>query len=109
MPKRIPKPTPPRPSPTIRTWLSVTFTLILGTLLVLAAIKQPFGQGYFIYRYSPVRELRTMRAAPCILIAALAAGAVWLLALRRKWGYRLLIASLVAAFIWIFFALPKPL
>src|SRR2546421_7812856 len=116
MSKRVrtqnPSPQPiaqPRPSTTIRTWLSVSFTLILGTLLVLAAIKQPLGQGYSVYRYSPLREVRTVRAAPCVLIAAGAGAAVWLLALRRKWGGALLSAALVAAAIWVFFAPPKPL
>ena len=72
MSKRVRKPTPVRrpitpagPSTTIRIWLGVSFTLILGTLLLLASIKQPLGQGYFVYRYSPVREVRTIRAAPC--------------------------------------------
>src|SRR5690349_3967036 len=80
-------------STTIRTWLGVSFTLILGTVLVLAAVKQPLGQGYFTYRYSPVRAARTIRAAPCVLIATVAAASVWLLVARRKWSIPLLIAT----------------
>src|SRR5690349_10379534 len=98
MTKRVRKTVPaPRsltvapPSTTIRTWLGVSFTLILGTVLVLAAVKQPLGQGYFTYRYSPVRAARTIRAAPCVLIAVAAAASAWLLTMRRKWGIPLLI------------------
>ncbi|MEA2708012.1 MAG: hypothetical protein QOF78_613 [Phycisphaerales bacterium] len=100
----------PRPSRAIATLLGASFVIPLGIILVLLAADVRLGQGYFAYRYSPVRGLRTTRAAPAVLIGAAAAGAVMLLSRRdrrhRAAGYALLIASLAGAGIWIWFAPP---
>jgi hypothetical protein len=102
---------PQRPqSRAILLLLGASFVIPLGILLVLTATEVRFGQGYFAYRYSPVRGLRTNRALPAVVIGAVAAGAVVLLSRRerkhRVGGHALLIASLAAAGVWIWFAPP---
>src|SRR5262245_60651618 len=89
--------------------LALSFVAILGILLVLVALDVRFGQGFFAYRYSPVRNLRTFRAAPVLAIAGLAVGGIWYLSRGKRWLARgLLIAALVGAGAWLSFAPPKP-
>jgi hypothetical protein len=93
----------------IARWLGGSFLLVMGTVLVLCASGVRFGQGYFAYRYSPMRESRTIRASFVIVFTALAAGAVWRLSLRRKWGGGMLVGALVLATGWLVWAPPNPL
>src|SRR5688572_10109697 len=99
-----------RPSRAILLLLGGSFVVPLGIILALLASDVRLGQGYFAYRYSPVRGLRTTRAIPAVLIGATAAGAVVLLCRRdrrlRAAGGATLAASLAAAGVWIWFAPP---
>src|ERR1044072_9513433 len=95
-------------SRTVTTWLGGSFVLTLGALLFLIALRVPLGQGYFFYRYSPLRELRTIRVLPCLLIAAPAIGALGLVSLRRTSGAVVLLALVVAETLWIIWAPPRP-
>src|SRR5688500_16236742 len=103
-----------RPSRAIMLLLGASFVIPLGILLILMGSEVRLGQGYFAYRYSPLRGVRTMRAVPAVVIGAAAAGAVVLLGRqdRRKLrvagvaGGAALAASLAAAGVWIWFAPP---
>src|SRR4051812_13450621 len=100
----------PRRSRAIALLLGTSFVIALGILLVLMAADVRLGQGYFAYRYSPVRAMRTTRALPAVAIGLAAAGAVILLGRRerrhRVAGKATLLACLVAAGVWIWFAPP---
>jgi hypothetical protein len=90
--------------------LGASFVIPLGILLILLATDVRLGQGYFAYRYSPVRGIRTTRAIPAVVIGAAAAGAVMGL-FRHERKYRVaakatLVACLVAGGAWIWFAPP---
>ncbi len=69
------------------------------------------GQGYFAYRYSEVRELRTMHAGAALGIGAIATAAVWWLAKsRRRWiGLSALAAAFALWGAWTFFGPPDAL
>ena len=103
-------PREPRTSRAIMLLLGASFIIPLGIILVLVASDVRLGQGYFEYRYSPIRGLRTMRAAPAVIIGAAAAGGVMLLCRRerrrRLAGGATLAAALVSAGVWIWFAPP---
>ena len=90
--------------------LGASFVIPLGILLVLLGANVRLGQGYFAYRYSPFRGVRTMRALPAVVIGAAAAGGVvWLCRRERKYrigGYAALSAALAGAGVWIWFAPP---
>src|SRR5688572_33138755 len=73
-----------RQSRAILLLLGASFVIPLGIILALMAAEVRLGQGYFAYRYSPVRGLRTARAIPAVLIGAAAAGAVVLLCRRSE-------------------------
>src|SRR6185437_5387025 len=75
------------------------------------ALKVRLGQGYFAYRYSPVRDLRTPRALIGIVIGLIACGAVWCLARcdRRRVGIALLFSTFVLWGAWSFWAPPQPM
>ena len=107
---RTPPRTPPRPSRAITTLLGASFVIPLGIILVLLAAEVRLGQGYFEYRYSPVRGLRTIRALPAVVIGAAAAGGVMLLCRRerkrRLAGGATLAIALVAAGAWSWFGPP---
>ncbi len=90
-------------------WLAASFVTVIGTLLVMSTTGVRFGQGYFAYRYSPVKDLRTVRSTFVICIAALAAGAVWRLSLKQKWGGIMLTGALALAAGWLWGAPPTPL
>src|SRR5205823_8006980 len=85
-------------------WISVSFVVPFAFLIVLHALRIPLGQGYFHYRYSPVRELRAPRAMAMLPVAAAAAAGVWLLARRsrnaRRGGGVLLVLSALAIGAW---------
>ena len=91
--------------------LGASFVVPLGILLILIAADLRFGQGYFAYRYSPFRGVRTMRAIPAVVIGAAAAGSlIWLM--RRERTYRIiakatLVLCLLAAGVWVWFAPPS--
>jgi len=109
-PKRKAEPQRQPPSRAIAMLLGGSFVIPLGILLVLMGANVRLGQGYFAYRYSPVRAIRTQRAAPVILIGAAAAGAVVLLG-RRERKYRVagvaaLAAALGGAGVWSWFGPP---
>src|SRR5438105_4379218 len=87
-------------------WLATSFVVTLGPLLILSALNIRFGQGYFAYRYSPVRDLRTIRALFCIPIAASAVASVYYLAAHRRIGKFLLLITLVLATLWLWFGPP---
>ena len=99
-----------RASRAILLLLGASFVIPMGILLLLVASEVRLGQGYFAYRYSPVRNLRTPRAAPVILIAAATGGAILLLARRetkhRAAGGALGAAALIGAGVWVWFAPP---
>jgi hypothetical protein len=90
--------------------LGASFVIPLGILLILVAADVRFGQGYFAYRYSPIRAMRTTRALPAVVIGAAAAGGVmWLRRRERKYrigGFATLSVALVAAGVWIWFGPP---
>src|SRR5215207_7419574 len=69
----------PRRSRAVAGLLGASFVVLLGILLVLVALDVRLGQGYFAYRYSPVRNLRTPRAAPAVVLGAAVAGVIVLL------------------------------
>ena len=99
-----------RGSQLIARWLAFSFIAILGALLLLAALDVRLGQGFFAYRYSPVRNMRALRALPPIALAAMTAGAIWYLSrARRRIAYGLLIAALLGATAWLWWAPPQPL
>jgi hypothetical protein len=96
---------PPRLNRVAR-WIGISFILTIGTLLVFAALDVRLGQGYFAYRYSPLRGARTMRAAAALPVMLLAAGSVWALVMRKRWGPLTLAAALIAGTLWVWWAPP---
>src|SRR5439155_23001634 len=102
----------PRPSRLILTWLGGSFTVILGTLLILAALNVRLGQGYFAYLYSPIRNQRVVRMLPILLVGLIACGAIRLATFPKaqaRWGgIATLLACAVLAGIWSFWAPPQP-
>src|SRR5690348_2327830 len=92
--------------------LGISFALSLAIILILLAFDVRLGQGYFAYRFSPVRELRTPRALAAIPMVALACGAVYLLsrtaALQRRIGLVAFVVSLVLGGAWCCWAAPSP-
>src|SRR5205823_14499289 len=106
---RVPIKPLPR-SRTILALLGASFTFTLGAMLVLRALHVPLGQGYFVYRYSPLPETRTLRTFPLLLVAALACGAIHMLIRnRRRAGTSLLLLAMLAAAAWVLWAPPRPL
>jgi hypothetical protein len=101
----------PRPSRAITALLALSFVVPLGILLVLVASDVRFGQGYFAYRYSPVRNLRTPRALPAVAIGGAVGGAVLMLSRRERGktlaAHAILASSAVAAGAWCWFAPPE--
>lgn len=94
--------------------LGAAFILPFAILLACAALEVPMGQGYFWFRYSPVRAERTLRALPAVALGGIAAGAVWTLAARRPRRDRLaagtvLAAAAVGAGAWVWWAPPVPM
>ena len=92
------------PSRAIAGWLAISFVLGFAALIVLATLSVPLGQGYFFFRYSDLRGLRTLRALPVLLVAGGFCGAVHLLMRperrRRRSGVLLLCAALLAMGGW---------
>ena len=68
------------------------------------------GQGYFAYRYSPVRGMRTTQAIPAVIVGAPRRGGAVMGMIRRERKYRVAakgersLACLVAGGVWIWFA-----
>jgi hypothetical protein len=112
MPRRI---VPIPRSRLVATLLGATFVLPFVVILILHSLDVRIGQGYFAYRWTPVRALRTTRALAIIPIAGLACGAVWMLAsaggrsTRPLRGVGLLVVAMIAAGVWILWAPPSPL
>src|SRR4051812_29881647 len=110
MPRRI---VPVPRSRFIAAALGISFALSLAIILVLLAFEVRLGQGYFAYRFTPVRELRTPRALAAIPVVALACAAVYLLAqaqrLRRRMGLAAFALSLALGAVWCCWAAPSPL
>src|SRR5206468_13063841 len=102
---------PVPPSRAIAGWLSLSFLIPFALVLALYALKVPLGQGYFVYRYSPVRHLRAVGAVYSLPVTALACAAVWLLgrrgATQRGLGLALFIASVLAMAAWAWLAPPQ--
>jgi hypothetical protein len=92
-------------------WLSLSFVLPFIAILMLYARNIPLGQGYFLYRWSPVRELRAPAAVWIAPVILLACGAVWLAARKnvvaRRGGIGLFFMTLVAAASWGWIAPPQ--
>ncbi len=84
----------------------------MGILLILAALDVRLGEGYFAYRYSPLRNQRTIRMFPMLLVGAVACGAIRQLAgvhrRARQVGILLLAICALATGIWSWWAPPKP-
>jgi hypothetical protein len=110
MPRRSAPVAVPR-SRAIAGWLSLSFVLPFAFILILFARGTPLGQGYFVYRWSPVRHLRAAGALWIIPAMALAGGAVWLMAGKstnaRRGGLALFVLSVVAAGAWAWLAPPQ--
>ena len=100
------------PSRAIVTWLGGSFVITFLIILALVNLDIRLGEGFFAYRWSPVRAQRTLRMLPFALIAAGACYAVMLLARndrsKRRTGLVMLILSLIATAAWIWFAPPAP-
>jgi hypothetical protein len=99
-----------RPSRKLALWLGVSFVATLGVLLLCAALEVKLGQGYFYFRYSPLRQMRTLRMLPMALLGFVAAGGVWMLARPvqrdRVIGGAALVVALIAAAAWTWYAPP---
>src|SRR5438874_7389416 len=110
MPRRLATVPVPR-SRAIAGWLSLSFVIPFAIVLILYALKIPLGQGYFVYRWSPVRELRVWGALAIVPVATGAGAAVWLLAKRaataRRAGLALFITAIVVAGAWAWLAPPQ--
>src|SRR5438874_7335019 len=93
--------------------LGISFALTLAIILILMAFQVRLGQGYFAYRYSPVREARTPRALAALPVVGLACAAVYLLSRREKNRRRMGLAAFVLAMLlggaWCGWAAPSPL
>ncbi|MEO6437052.1 MAG: hypothetical protein ABIP55_15015 [Tepidisphaeraceae bacterium] len=93
--------------------LAISFILPFAILLPLMALDVRIGQGYFAFRYSPVRAARTARTAPVLAIAAAAGAGVWMLAKadrsKRRVGVALLGAAMLGAGGWVWWAPPSPM
>lgn len=77
------------------------------------ALNVRLGQGYFEYRWSPVRHLRSTRMLVVLLVVGVACWSVWWLAqgerrLRRA-GAVLFALTLLLAGAWAWWAPPNPL
>jgi hypothetical protein len=107
---RAPAPIPRPPSRAIAGLLGASFVVPLGIILLLVALDVRLGQGYFAYRYSPVRNLRTPRALPAVVVGAAVAGALVLLNKRQRdktfAAHAILIAAAFGAGAWCWFAPP---
>ena len=94
-------------------WLSISFVVPFALLLVLYALSVPLGQGYFRYRYSPVREMRSVRALAMLPVMGMACAGVWLLARRaasaRRAGAAVMVLAMIAAGVWGWLGPPEPL
>ena len=90
-------------------FLALSIINPFAILLTFLGLNIRFGQGYFAYRYSPVRELRVPRAAFVLPIGLLACGAVWFLAQsrRRLIGMILFAAVLCLSAVWSFWLPPQ--
>jgi hypothetical protein len=108
------KPTilPSRRSRVILTLLGASFVIPLAILLPLLALNVRLGQGYFAYRYSPVRDWRIPRTLPLLLIGAVGCAAVYLLSqskrVQRALGIALFALSLIGFSAWNWWAPPEP-
>ncbi len=102
---------PLRKSRALLMLLGASFVIPFAILFAFLALKIRLGQGYFAYRYSPVRELRTPRAFVGIVIGLIACGAVWILARsdRRRIGVALLFSTFCLWGAWTFWAPPQPM
>lgn len=84
----------------------------MGILLILAALDVRLGQGYFAYRYSPIRSQRTFHILPMLLIGLVACGAIRQLASvhrrARQVGVLLLVLCAIGTGLWNWWAPPKP-
>ena len=103
----------PRPhSRAVAGLLGIAFVLPFAIILPLMALGVRLGQGYFQYRYSPVRHLRTPRALAAAVVVAAACGGVWWLAAgdrrRRHAGLALLGLAMMLAGVWVWWAPPDP-
>jgi len=92
--------------------LGISFALSLAAILVLLAFNVRLGQGYFAYRFSPVRELRTPRALAALPVVALGCGAIYLLsqgaASLRRVGVVLFVLTWLGAAAWGWWGPPSP-
>src|SRR5881275_2218564 len=102
---------PPAQSRAVLGWLSLSFVVPFLAILILYARHIPLGQGYFLYRWSPVRELRAPAAIWIVPVIALACGSIWLATRRtvaaRRGAVALFGFAMVAAAIWAWLAPPQ--
>jgi hypothetical protein len=93
--------------------LGISFALSLAVILILLTFGVRLGQGYFAYRFSPLRDLRTPRALMALPIVVLAGGAVYLLSQSasrlRRMGMAFFVLTWLAAAAWAWWAPPSPL
>jgi hypothetical protein len=94
-------------------WLALSFVIPFAFLLILSSLDVQLGQGYFFFRYSQLRSIRTMRALPMVPIAGVFCGSVWMLSraarARRLIGFALFFAALIGTGAWAWWAPPQPL
>ena len=89
--------------------LGISFVIPFFILFTLIALDVRLGEGYFAYRYSPIRGVRTPRAFLAIVFGLLACGAVWMLVRnRRAAGLGLFALTLALWGWWIWWGPPYP-
>ena len=102
---------PPARSRAIAGWLSISFVAPFAFILILYARNIPLGQGYFLYRWSPVRELRAPAAVWIAPVIGLACGAVWLATRKtagtRRGGVALFVVTVATLAAWSWLAPPQ--
>jgi hypothetical protein len=107
-----PRHTPPRRSRFLLLWLWSSALVTLGAATALFFADVRLGQGYFAILYSPIADWRMARVLPALVIAGAAAGGVWTMGQRERSnriaGRIFLIASMLGAGVWLWWAPPEP-
>ncbi len=91
--------------------LGASFVIPFTILFALLALNIRIGQGYFAYRYSPVRDLRTRAQARRNCHRIDRVRAIWYLARpdKRASGSRCSVSTFVLWGAWSFWAPPQPM
>jgi hypothetical protein len=98
-----------RPTKRLALLLGISFVIPFLVLFTLIALDVRLGEGYFAYRYSPIRGVRTPRAFVAIVIGLLTCGAIWMFVRNRRSAGLGLFALTVALWgWWVWWAPPYP-